>query len=103
MLSWRLLLSILIGNGAKFFEVAANSRFWEAKDGFWEATGADLNGQRSLEGAHKGILGMGSIAFLVRRTLFGATSRFRTDSHQFWDVNVEPQNSKSMHFAPYIL
>ena len=58
----------------------ARNCFWEAKDGFLEATGADLNGQRSLEGAHKGILGMGSIAFLVRRTLFGAMSRFWTDS-----------------------
>ena len=81
----------------------ARNCFWEAKDGFLEATGADLNGQRSLEGAHKGILGMGSIAFLVRRMLFWAMSRFRTDSDRFWDVNVEPQNSKTMHFASYIL
>ena len=52
----------------------------EERDGFWEASGIDLNGQTSLGGPHKGILGVGSIALVVRRTLFWAFSRLRTDS-----------------------
>ena len=52
----------------------------EVRDGFWEASGIDLNGQRSLGGAHKGILGVGSIALVVRRTFFWAFSKLWTDS-----------------------
>ena len=46
---------------------------------FWKASGINLNGQRTLWEPNKGILGVGSVAFLVRRTLFEAMSRFRID------------------------
>ena len=71
-----------------------------ARDCFGGASGINLNGQRSLGEPNKDIIGVGSIAFLVRRTLFEAMSRFRIDFDCFWDVSADPGNTKTMYFAP---
>ena len=113
-------MPIFAVTGAKFFGVAAKGCFWESlaailkcqtgEERFLGGYGLFLEGiwhqfawSKNLWEANKGILGVGFVAFLVRRAPFEAMSRFWIDFDGFWEVSGGPGKSKTMHFASYIL